>query len=191
MESAVISNILLLFLATLAVGNELHVPTHGEWQGHAPGTWVVTRFTTRYFQTNKADRVCLFKRILLGEDKNGGVHVVNGECDKDHEYVQKPHMGIHQKQPAWYGPVVRVETNTVLVGTAELKLLDKIAVTNTVQDGKRTYTRRMLADRPDFMVAFRNEMSDQFRGELYHMVEEETPLSVTTKNRFENNCIGR
>ncbi len=162
----------------------LNPPTHGDWKGQEPGTWVVTRYTSRDLQTNRADRIYLYKSLLVGED-DGGVHLVGGECNINYEYTRTPYAAIHPRQPAWYGPVAKVETNKISLKDGDLSLFDEIAVTNTVENGKRLYTRRMLAERPDFMVAFRNEMSDEFRGESYHMTEEEIPVEVATKDRFD------
>ena len=178
----------LIVWSTHGQSAPLHPPTHGDWEGQVPGTWVVTRYTTHYFQTNRIDRSYLYKTLLVGEDDAGGVHVVDGECNATYEYTRTPYTSIHPPLPTLRGAEVRVETNTVSLTNGTLTLLDRVAITNTVQYGKQVYTKRMLAERPEFMVAFKSDTSDEFRGESYHMAEEEYPVGIATETRFGRKC---
>lgn len=82
-----ITTIMLLICTVRCPASEdLAIPTHGNWQGQAIGSWKCTRIT--YTSPKKpATPGKTYKALLLGENQDGNTIVVWGEVDEDFNYI--------------------------------------------------------------------------------------------------------
>jgi hypothetical protein len=162
-------------------GDPFHVPTRGEWQGQAIGSWKAVRRISRS-QTKPTKKSGIFKTLLLGEDEGRNTILVHGEADEHGRYLGE-NRG--ESSTAWS------EDDPIPIPAAtrdEVLMIDGQAYPVVVKAFGPKPDRRLgvlmastaweLKSRPGFLLKRNRSWRDNFRGETYERLITEQVVGV-------------
>lgn len=167
-------------------GETLRIPTRGEWQGQAIGSWTLTRTTRRSAGESTVDGGRLYKALLLGEDGNNNTIQVWGEADEQGRYlVEKPTLvstSWSEENPIPNPTEIRNEVLTI-DGQAYPVFVNIYDPTPDPYSGIMvSKTVWELKSKPGFVLMRNHAERDSFRGENYESLITEQVVGTGQTN---------
>lgn len=179
------TTILLVYTLRSPADDALRIPTHGNWQGQAIGSWKSTRIT--YDSPKKpVKQGKIYKALLLGENEDKNTIVVWGETDEGGNYLKKDPTTVSgawsEDNPIPVPDEVRDEVLTI--DNREYPVVVKILKPKPdkrsgIMMGSEVWE---LKSRPGFVLIRNQSQRDSFKGETFEYLISEKVVGVGRTN---------